>query len=82
MSTVLKVMDDVKEPEVLHRMDGRDVILKVKQSLDIGKMRFSFVQYGSDNHVTSSIDCYMSAEDFGLLMRNITSMDLQKRIAK
>ena len=82
MAEALKVMDSVKEPEVLHRMDGRNVILKVKQSLDIGKMQFSFVQYGADHHATSNIDCYLSAEDFGLLMENIRSMQLQKAIAK
>lgn len=76
----LKVMDSVKEPEVLHRMDGRGVILKVKQKLDIGKMCFSFVQYGSDNKITGNVDCYLSAEEFGLMMENIRSQSLQKQI--
>lgn len=66
---------------VLHRIDGRGVMLKVKQALPIGKMCFSFVQYGSDNKMTSSVDCYLSAEDFGLLMARIRTGALQRQIA-
>lgn len=78
----LKVMDSVKEPEVLHRMDNRGVILKIKQKLDIGKMCFSFVQYGNDNKIIGNIDCYISAEEFGLMMASIRSQSFQKQIYK
>lgn len=75
-------MEQVKDANVLHRIDGRGVILKVKQALDIGKMCFSFVAYGGADHkATSSIDCYMTAEDFGLLMKQVSEKTLQTRIA-
>lgn len=71
-----------RDPDVIHRMDGKGVILKVRQALDIDKVRFSFVSYGSDNKATSSVDCYLSAEDFGLLMERARNESLQKQIYK
>lgn len=67
---------------VLHRMDGRGVILKIKQALEIGKMRFSFVQYGGADHkATASIDCYMTAEDFGLLMEGVRNGQIFRKLS-
>jgi hypothetical protein len=69
-----------EEKDVLARFDGRGVILKVKQALEIDKMLFSFVQYGADNKLTNSVDCYLDASEFGLLMERIRNESLQKSI--
>lgn len=69
-----------EEKNVLQRYDGRGVILKVKQTLPIDRMCFSFVQYGADNKATGSVDCFLDAADFGLLMERIRNNSLQKQI--
>ncbi|MGN0240062.1 MAG: hypothetical protein ACI4CS_00085 [Candidatus Weimeria sp.] len=69
-----------EEKDVLSRFDGRGVILKVRQALEIGKMEFSFVSYGTDNKATASVDCYLDAVEFALLMERIRNESLQKAI--
>lgn len=68
------------EKDVLARFDGRGVMLKVKQALDIDKMAFSFVTYGQNNKSTGSINCYLDAVEFALLMERIRNESLQKAI--
>lgn len=68
------------DKDVLQRYDGRGVILKVRQSLEIDKMQLSFVSYGQDNKMTSYVNCFIDAADFGLLMERIRDKSLQKQI--
>lgn len=69
-----------EEKDVLSRFDGRGVMLKVKQALDIDKICFSFISYGADNKATANINCYLDAVEFALLMERIRNESLQKAI--
>ncbi len=73
-----------KENDLLYRIDGAGCFLKIKQALDIDKMLFSFVQYDKrSNNVLHSIDCYLSAAQFGaILMNSIADKSLLNRIYK
>ena len=66
-----------KEKNVLQAMYTKNTFVKIKQCLEIDKMLFSFVDMNTKEH----IDCYMDAEEFGvLLMRKIYDGSLKYEI--
>ena len=71
-------MNNNEEREVIHSMFTQNTFVKVKQSLEIGKILFSFV----DTQNKTNIDCYMSAEEFGaLLMQDVKNGSIFKKLA-
>ncbi len=70
---------NTEEREVIHACYTKNTFVKIKQSLEIGKILLSFV----DMQAKKNIDCYMSAEEFGaLLMQDIKNGSLFKKIAE
>ena len=68
---------NTEEKEVIHSMYTKTTFVKIKQSLEIGKILLSFV----DMNTKKNIDCYMQAEEFGaLLMQDIKNGSLFKKI--
>lgn len=68
------------EPDVLQDIYGSKAFVKIKQCLEIGKMLFSFVNF-QQGKTTEHIDCYMTAEEFGLFAQDIANRSLLKKIA-
>lgn len=67
-----------EEKEVIHAMYTKTTFVKIKQSLEIGKILLSFVDMTSKKN----IDCYMQAEEFGAcLMQDIKNGSLFKKLA-
>lgn len=70
-----------KEPEVLHDIYGGKAFVKIKQCLEIGKMLFSFVN-SQEGQTKEHVDCYISAEQFGLFCRDLSSGLLLRKLAE
>lgn len=68
-----------KEPEVLHDFYGSKAFVKIKQCLEIDKMCFSFVN-SQEGKTKEHIDCYMKAEEFGLLAIDIKNGTLIRKL--
>ena len=69
------------EKEVLHAFYAKESFCKVKQNLEIGKMRFAFVNFKKESGKSiSEIDCFMSAEEFAFFANYLKSPNFYKAI--